>query len=304
MSVRLVFVGQATFFAACAMHEPAGGVEPHFVDHRGGGDSAGMRRALDALDPDVVVVFRPETVAPGTFDGLRALTVGYNTEPLPRTKRPHADLLHRLAELRATDAGQYDRLMTFDPLSAGAAATVGPVWRAVPLPVDDRFFVPEPHEAAHPPRVAFVGWSTPHRERMLVDVKHHFDVLHVAGGLHGDALRDFLGRVDVAINLHNEPYPTFENRVSLHLAAGHLVLSEPLSPPHGLEPGIDFLQFETPGGLVELVASVRARDSDHRSVRLRGRRKAEAFRASAVWPRIAGDLLTDVRAFGTARRGR
>ncbi len=43
----------------------------------------------------------------------------------------------------------------------------------------------------------------------------------------------------VGINLHNEPYLPFENRVSLHLAAGHLVLSEPLDPLHG--PGRDRL---------------------------------------------------------------
>ena len=51
---------------------------------------------------------------------------------------------------------------------------------------------------------------------------------------------------DVAINVHNEPYPSFENRVCLHLAAGHLVLSEPLSPTHGLEPGIDYVEFHRP----------------------------------------------------------
>ena len=34
-----------------------------------------------------------------------------------------------------------------------------------------------------------------------------------------------MGEHDVGINLHNEPYPSFENRVCLHLAAGHLVVS-------------------------------------------------------------------------------
>ena len=42
-------------------------------------------------------------------------------------------------------------------------------------------------------------------------------------------------RADVQLNLHNNPYPTFENRVCIALAAGHLVISEPLSPTHGLQ---------------------------------------------------------------------
>jgi hypothetical protein len=36
-------------------------------------------------------------------------------------------------------------------------------------------------------------------------------------------------------------------------------------------------------------------------VRVRGRRKAEAFRASRVYPRLIADLWADLRVFGTHR---
>jgi len=143
-----------------------------------------------------------------------------------------------------------------------------------------------------------VGYSTSHREAWLVDAKHHYDVLHVAYGVHGKKLRELFARTDVAINLHGEPYPSFENRVCLHLAAGHLVLSEPLSPLHGLEPGIDFLELRSPGQLLQAIFGVRAFPDVHDVVRRRGRRKAEQFRASRVWPRVLGDLVRDVAAFG------
>ena len=110
----------------------------------------------------------------------------------------------------------------------------------------------------------------------------------------------------VAINVHNEPYPSFENRVCLHLAAGHLVLTEPLSPTHGLEPGIDYLEFHEPAThLAAPAGHARAatRPSGTR-VRVRGRRKAEQFRASRVCPRLVADLLADVRAFGVAAHRR
>jgi hypothetical protein len=259
-----------------------------------------MLASLRALDPDVVVVFRPEIVPPGAFDGLRALTLGFNTEPIPRTEaaRAHPDQLFRLSELAQTDPGQFDRIVTFDPLGAAAAEPYGlKVWRSLPLPVADAVFAPV-RPAARPPRITFLGYSTEHREAWLVDAKHHYDILHVAYGVHGDKLRELFARTDVAINLHGEPYPSFENRVCLHLAAGHLVLSEPLSPLHGLEPGIDFLELRSPGQLLEAIFGLRAYPGVHDAVRRRGRRKAESFRASRVWPRVLGDLVRDVRAFG------
>ena len=296
--MRVAFVGQEMYYGSCAMPHAAGGIEPAFVDHRGGADAAPMIARLHALAPDVVVVFRPEIVPPGAFAELDALTLGFNTEPLPRDPGAGADRLFRLSELAQTDVTQFDRILTFDPLSADAAQAHGiDVWRSLPLPVDDRFFAPVTR-AQHPPRVTFVGYSSEHRERWLVDAKHHFDVLHVAWGLHGDALRGLFARTDVALNVHGEPYPSFENRVCLHLAAGHLVVSEPLSPLHGLEPGIDFLEVSSPGRLLDVIAGVRSAPDLHASMRRRGRRKAEQFRASRVWPRILGDLVADVKAFG------
>lgn len=301
--MRVCFVGQEMYYAACAMPGPAAGVEPHFVDHRGGLDPTAMLTRLRAIAPDVVVVFRPEIIPPGAFAGLDALTLGFNTEPLPRTSDAHPDLRFRLGELRQTDVSQFDRIMTFDPLSARAAEEHGiAVWRSLPLPVDDRFFAPV-RRAHHPPRVLFLGYATEHRERWLIDAKHHFDVLHVAWGLHGDALRARFAQVDVALNVHVEPFASFENRVCLHLAAGHLVVTEPLSPLHGLEPGIDHVVVRSPGRLLDALIGLRASPDLYSRIRLRGRRKAEQFRASRVWPRVLEDLARDVAAFGGRRGG-
>jgi hypothetical protein len=126
-------------------------------------------------------------------------------------------------------------------------------------------------------------------------------VLHVAHGVGAERLDALMREHDVGINLHNEPYPSFENRVSLHLAAGHLVLSEPLDPTHGLEPGVDYLETSTPQELYAAIELLRRFPNVHHRVRLRGRMKAEGFRASRVYPRLVHDLLLDVRAFGSER---
>jgi len=251
-----------------------------------------------------VIVFRPELIPAGAFAGLRASTLGFLTEPLPRTGKganaSHEDLERRLWELGHVDGSNFDRIVAFDPLIAATADRVLPVWRAVPLPVSDRYYraVRQPDPSAPP---LFVGRSTRHREAILTPSKHQFDVLHLAFGVDAARLERLLDEHWIAINAHNEPYPSFENRVCLHLAAGHLVFSESLSPQHGLEPGIDYLEFHGPHDLLRLLAALKRDATLWQSVRVRGRRKAEQFRASRVYPRLIHELLVDLRVFGSQR---
>lgn len=300
--LRLVFVGQTTYFAACSMQEPAGGVVPFFVDFRAGADADRMLAAVRALDPDVILAFRPEIFPAGVFADLDALTIGFLTEPIPRTDgAAHPDLERRLGDLRAVDPRNFDRIISFDPLMAETADRILPVWRSLPLPVADRLFLGT-HVRADPPRMLFVGRSTQHREDFLGPAKHEHDIIHIAHGVTDDHLLDYLREVDVGLNLHNEPYPTFENRVSVCLAAGLVVVTEPLSPTHGLEPGIDYLEVHSFQDLLVALFELRRNIGAFRRVRVRGRAKAEQYRASRVYPALVRDAMLDVRAFGSPRR--
>jgi hypothetical protein len=300
--LRLAFVGQATFFEQCALGEERRDVLTRFVDFRLGGDPGPLRAALDEFRPHVVVVFRPETIPAGAFDGLPATTLGFLTEPIPRARGGgHPDLDRRLWELGQVDAGSFDRVVSFDPLIASTAGEVLPVWRAVPLPVADRYFKPIRRRHGRP-RALVVGRSTPHREQMLSDVKASRDVLHLAFGVDAAELERQFDEHEVGVNIHNDTYLSFENRVTLHLAAGHLVLSEPLIPSHGLEVGLDYLDVSTPAHIWWAIESMTRFPGIYDRIRVRGRLKAEQFRASRVWPRLVGDLLADVDAFGTERR--
>jgi hypothetical protein len=299
--VRVAFVGQETYFRVTSLTSATSEILPRFVDFRAGADAEQMLASVKAHAPDAVVVFRPEIVPAGLFAKLRVPVLGFLTEPLPRGNgKAHPDLQARLAQSLALDPSNFDRIVSFDPLFVEAAESLAPVWRSVPLPVDDSCFGPA-RQSAVPPRVVFVGRSTEHRERYLIPVKHRFDVLHIAHGVHGEQLLELLHATDVGINLHNEPYPSFENRVCLHLAAGNLVISEPLSPTHGLEPGIDYIEIDCPEALdLEVDHLHRFPDLYHR-VRVRGRMKADAFRASRVYPRLLRDLVLDLDVFGTER---
>ena len=97
----------------------------------------------------------------------------------------------------------------------------------------------------------------------------------------------------VAVNLHDES-PAFDPRVVRALAAGRLLISETLVPSRGLEPGIDYLEARDLDDLFLAVESAVQDPHAFRRVRLRGRRKAELFRASRVIGRLVGDLLREL----------
>jgi hypothetical protein len=302
-ALRVAFVGQGVYFRHCALELATHGVEPVFLDFRAGAPPKPLLGRLQELDPDVVLVFRPEIIPAGLFRGLRATTLGYLTEPLPRTSgSDHQDLRERMWWLEQVDAENFDRIVSFDPLIAETAGSVLEVWRSLPIPVADSLFM-DVHERARPPRLLFVGRSTEHREELLAPVKRAHSIAHIGHGLFGESLARFLARSDVQLNLHNNPYPSFENRVCIALAAGHLVISEPLSPRHDLQPGIDYLEVEGPERLLAVVDEVVGDPGAFIDVQRAGRRQAEAFRASRVYPELVRDAVADVAGNGSHRRG-
>lgn len=293
MTVRIAFVGQSVYFRQCSLEREVDGIVPAFFDFRAGAPAEPLLARLQELDPDAVLVFRPEIVPPGLFDGLRATRIGYLTEPLPRAKgSDHPDLRGRLAQLEEVDPSNFDRIVSFDPLIAETAASVLPVSKSLPIPVADSLFM-DVRERSRPPRLLFVGRSTPHREQLLEPVKRAHPIVHIGHGLYGERLTRFLERSDVQLNLHNNPYPSFENRVCIALAAGHLVISEPLSPAHGLQAGVDYIEIETPEQLLAVVDELARDPEAYADVQRNGREQAERFRASRVYPRLVREAIAE-----------
>jgi hypothetical protein len=258
--LRVAFLGPAATFGTHALHHPADGIEPFFVDPRG-------PHSLQSLRPDVVIALAPER-APETGAATLAV-IG-----------PHDD----------APAG-FDRILRTPGPDLQAA------WRSRPLPVDDRLFR-DVGPSARPPRALCLAQSTPHREWVLMPAKHSHDVVHYTHGLVEDALADTLAMTDIGIALMREPGAGLPSQALVHLAAGQLLLCEHLAPACGLEPGIDFLEIDSRDGLVTLLMQLRLRPDAYERVRIRGRMKADQHRASRVWPRIARDLHADLRVFG------
>lgn len=278
--LRVAFLGSVATAAAHALHQPTADLLPRFVEVRPNTDFRALRATLADWGPHVVVALAPETLPHGALAGVRAATLAVVSAQTPA--------LHG-----------FDRELRLPGAGAGAGSATGG-WRSRPLPIDDRLYSAV-RRSSRRPRALCVGRSTAHREWILSPANHEHDVVHYAHGLAGRAFMEVLAATDIGIALHPGPVHGFPSQALVHLAAGQLLLAERLAPACGLEPGIDFLEIQSRDGLLTMLAQLRLRPDAYNRVRVRGRLKAEGHRASRVWPRIIGDLLHDIRVFGTSR---
>ena len=245
-------------------------------DGRGAADR--LLAAVARAEPDVVIALDPE---PGEGDVLAASGVPAAAWLVTAPSGGHAGEAH---------AG-FERVLAVSPAVAGRAH-VPALWRVEPLPVADALFAAV-RDPGSPPRIFFDGPASDARDELLQPVKHGFDVLHLAGGADEARLADLLGRCDAAIDLAEEAGLAPRERIGTALAAGLLVLAEDPAERPGLEPGTHLLTFGGVWDLYDLLTSIRHHPDAYRSIRVRGRRAAEALRASVVLPRLAADLLAD-----------
>jgi hypothetical protein len=287
--LRIALLGARFWLENCTPALPANGLVPARVElGMGGEDLARVAADVRAARADVTVVFDPSLVPADFLRELPGTTLGLH---------PRATIDARLASV----AGALDRVACFFPSMTGTPIGETTLWRAIPPPVSDAVYadVRRPQTAM---LAMTVGRSSEHRERLLLPAKHHHDLLQVVHGLSGDALIELLREYDVGVYVAAEPGGAYGPQIGMHLAAGQLLLAESPRPAHGLERNIDYLHFDSPNALVWTLERLGRFPEMHHRIRVRGRLKAEQYRASRVFARIAHDLLADVRAFGAPRR--
>jgi hypothetical protein len=265
-ALRVTFVGRASEVGHAVPAAPVDGLKPSFVEHRASGSPARLLAHVAEHAPDVVVVFGVDSIPAGVVRAIDVPVLAWAAAPdCPPGLERHPELPTAAGHL-AERAGRSDYVTVIDR----------------PLPVADEHFG-APRRPAGPPRAIVVGHSSPRNERLLIDSKHRHELLHIASGLRGEALAALLAGAVAAVNVRDDDAPGFGPRVALYLAAGLLLVTEPLRPLHGLQPGNDHVEIRGSDELVELLGRVRADPDDFTAIREAGRRKAEAFRASRVY---------------------
>lgn len=285
MPPRVAFLGSAAALDCCA---PSG--EGLAFSHRQlvlkpRQDAGALLAQAPELDCEMVVVLDPPAFPADALAQLPCTTVGVLMDAPPSSGE------------QARSCAALDRLVSFDPALTGKLVGGREIWRSIPPPVNDSFF-----KACRPthraPRVISLGRSTDYREWFLMPAKHHHDLLQAIHGLSGCLMEEVLAEYDVGVHVGCQAGGELGWQAALHLAAGQLLLSEPLRPAHGLEANIDYMQFASPEDLVVMLDRLASFPEMHRRTQIRGRLKAEHFRASRVFARLIHDALHDVAAFG------
>lgn len=277
--LRVAFAGPRVWLEGCAPPAAGAGIEP-----RSFAAQERLAERVAEFRPHALVVFDPPAMPLDALRSLEVPSLGVLVGGLPEG-------------FGRAGARALDRLVSFDPALTGKRVGGAKVWRAIPPPVADSLYR-EAHTRHGAPRAMAVGRSTEHRERMLMPAKHHHDVLQVIHGVSGESLSELLGEYDIGIYVAPDAGGGFGHQVCMHLAAGQLLLSEELRPAHGLERNIDYLQVDSPHGLVWVLERLARFPEMHRRITVRGRLKAEQFRASRLFARLIHDLRLDMAAFG------
>jgi hypothetical protein len=286
-ALRVAFMGTPVWLDGCAPPEAVRGLTPERFAITGACDTERTLIAVDAFQPHVTVLFDPRSLPLELLRLAPGVTLGVLVAGAP-------------GEGDVPGLDSLDRLVSCTPALTRTPIGRSEVWRAIPPPVSDMLF-DDVRPLHREPRAMSVGRSSSHREAMLMPAKHHHDLLQVIHGVSGEPLRELLGECDVGVYVAPEPGGGFGPQVGMHLAAGHLLLSEDLRPAHGLERNIDYLHFDSPDGLVWVLDRLGRFPEMHQRIRVRGRLKAEQYRASRLFGRLAHDLLGDVGAFGSSR---
>lgn len=285
----MAFIGPPTLLDVCAPDDMPGLLCKSF-EARGDGHEA-MIGSVRSFAAEAIVVIDPPALPSQMVHELAALpglTLGMLAEGVPDGEAAQA-------------AGALRRVVSFDPTLTGEPLGESRVWRAVPPPVNDRLFAAgRPLHRA--PRAMSIGRSSRHREEMLTPAKHHHDLLQLIHGVAGADLQEMLAECDVGVHVGRERGGRFGLQAGMHLAAGQLLLSEPLHPAHGLERDIDYLGVDSPEALEWTLQRLARFPEMHERIRIRGRMKAEQFRASKLFERLLHDLALDVAAFATSER--
>jgi hypothetical protein len=201
------------------------------------------------------------------------LTIVVAPEELPAGELPRATLAwldtgEAAAEwLAGPGPDGFDRVIASDP---GDHA----VWRSLPLPVADSLFVDDV-PAGLGGEVVDLGPDGPPDDELDAALREQGLALESGNG-------------------------ALTHRSLRALAAGAVLIRGPLEATRGLEAGLDFLELRDPQEVPMLVGEALRSPTAVRALRLRGRAKAEIYRASRVFPRLVADLQADV----TSGRGR
>ena len=291
--VRIAFIGQSIYFQQASIEREFYDANCIFIDYTKDADPTVSINEIRNFDPSITIVFRPDMCRDIEVALKGRFNIGYFTEPLPtEVHGDSADLRRRLdalIESKLSDSQTYSMYVAYNPLIGHTLEQYFPIWQYVPIPVADTLFQlgNQQDELIDVSRGLFVGRVTPYRNKFLEPLKHSYSWTVLDNAYLVD-LRPY----SLALNLHNDTYPNFENRVLLHMALGQLVITERLEPSYDLGNGVTHIEFSGVSELEELIELLKLDSISFEGIRANGFAIAKNYSATKIWSRIFDDLAT------------
>jgi hypothetical protein len=294
---RIAFIGQGRYFKACSFEDSYDENFGKFFDLDF--ESTQNNLVIDLLnyEPTTIVFFRPDAFSLLTRtikDHLKIKIIGVLTEPVSAPKFRRVDNIRdRRKRLKVEILKcEVDYWVCYTPDLAHFVGRYVDVSAVFPLPVNDNLFRVETSGQNILGKPIFLGRLNKHRNDLLHKVKHQYDPLIVENGLPIEVLSElYPDKTLVTLNLHVGSIRTFEHRALCHMAQGHLVVSELLTPDYGFLPDCEYLLIKSDLDLLQLLESIYNNIPLSKWIANRGHLMSKRHRASEVWPSLIDSIF-------------
>ncbi|MBT0654206.1 glycosyltransferase [Geobacter luticola] len=249
---------------------------------------------LEEIDADFNIFFRGEFVPETLLGKLRGVKINLSSEPFPRyidNKLNYTyDSINRYFAFREIKHKKYDYVFHYDEASL-------PFLKKDGLLLSGAFAFPVATEVYKPLEIEkswdlfFIGRSTKHREEHFSYLKHIYNFLHIAHGIWGPPLVEYVNMSKICLNIHAENEVSWEPRLQMLLASGAFVISEKITPNTLLRPGVDYVEISSPRELRKAVEYYLTHPDERKRISDNGlQRVKDLLDAKDVFSRLLSDL--------------
>lgn len=266
--IKIAFIGQPEYFRFCYEHDLDDDYQVFEFPYNFDMECEDLR-CLVEYDADFNIFFRGEFIPNELLDKLRGVTVCLSSEPFPRFIDGRLNLtfdsLLRYLHFRNIRNRHYDYVFHYDQASLPFIKNDG-------LQLSGAFHFPVAtisyKKTISEPKwdLFFIGRSTTHRERYFSYLKHIHNFIHIAHGIWGPDLVEYINSSKICLNIHAENEISWEPRMQMLLACGAFVISEKITPNSILRPNVDYIEISTPQELREAVAYYLSHPEERKKV--------------------------------------
>lgn len=263
---------------------------------------------LKAFNADYNFFFRGEFFPKEILKELKGVKIAFSSEPFPRKIGDRweytKDSLKRYIVFRSIRNSPFDYVFHYDVTSSLLFEKDG-------ISISGEFVFPvatNTYKSLNSEKrwdFFFVGRATDHRDALFNSLKHRYNFLHIAHGIWGPDLVDYISKSKICLNAHAELEVSWEPRIQMMLSCGAFVMSEKITPNKYLRPGVDYVEYDGEVDLRKKSEYYLAHRSEREKIANSGRKRVlELLDSKKVFPQLITRIEKgEVQKYQSRKRG-